>query len=209
MHRPLRLGGLLAVIMAIFVCLAQPATAAGPNLIRNGTFARPPVNENSYQLIGAGNAFLLEDWTLTRGDVDVFGRNLAAAPSRHQALNLNGTVPGTVQQDFETRPGTRITITWKHARDTWPGCAWANDQSYDVSVHNTVYGSYEPQGGPGNWSTPNSLSFVAQGYSYTLEFSSTTGLATPACGALITDVEVRADGGTNPPPPNPPEPRLR
>lgn len=174
----------------LIAAVAVPAQADTRLHVENPNFNTPGVEQDgtNWRNLGIGS-HELPGWSVTHGDVDVYGRGFAKAPTGTQALSLNGGGSGTVIQTLETTPGSTVTVTWLQSPDTWSGCGTSTSQVYSVGV--TDNGSttklFDP-GQPttaGNW-TSGTIKFNARGFLTTLEFASKNGGG--ACGPLITQV---------------------
>lgn len=177
------------VSLAAVSCMAAavPADALTRIHVHNPTFNMPGVEQtgDSYRLVGVGGD--IPGWSVTHGNVDVYGRGFARTPQHTQALDLNGTVPGTVSQTLETTPGSRVVIRWKDSPDTWTGCTAGADQSYSVRTNGQRPELFDP-GRPStesNWQN-KSIDFIARDDLTTLEFASKNNSG--ACGPMITAV---------------------
>ncbi|WP_168220680.1 DUF642 domain-containing protein [Streptomyces sp. RFCAC02] len=191
------------------VLLGAPhAAAAPPNLIRNGWFADPVAPPDSFVRVTQGNDEQLAPWSVTDGSTDVYGDALAEYGQNRQALSLNGSGPGAVEQTVRTESGTTYTLTWSHVRDTWtnpaydpedpgsgqPGCQSkpASEQTYAVGVSGQRSETRRPADERGRWED-TSLTFTATGERTTVRFSAAPSDGQDYCGPLITGVQVRAD----------------
>ncbi|MFF5426291.1 MULTISPECIES: DUF642 domain-containing protein [unclassified Streptomyces] len=187
-HRVLLVAGTL---LACGTATQPPATAADHNLVNNGTFSRPaaPDTDLGHRRIDSDNAGELPEWRLRSGDIDIVGRKLAGSPSYHQAANLTGGSPGSIEQSFETTVGQRYVIRWEHSRETWPGCDEIPEQPYTVEIVANKRKRFVPPEQGERWG-PASLQFLAEGEEETLRFSSASPPESGHCGAMITNVKV-------------------
>lgn len=189
-HLPVRRGLLVAVSCLSLLAVAAPAQAQTRVHVTNPSFDLPGVEQNgtdsNYTRIGVGGN--LYGWSVTHGDVDVYGRDFAKAPGRSQALALNGSTAGTIIQALQTTPGTTLAISWRDSPDTYSACGTSTDMSYTLSDGNEQ--ELRRPGAPvtsGAWEDRTAY-FTADGNVTTIEFSSKNDGG--ACGALITDVAV-------------------
>lgn len=181
-------------IAAVAVCLCSaaaplPAHADTRLHIRNPSFNLPAVEQTGTNYVNLGVNGNLAGWSITHGDIDVYGRGFAKNPNGSQAVALNGVNSGTISQTLETTPGVRVTVSWSQSPDTWTGCPAGYSQKYTagVTADGFTTATFNP-GSPnpaGNW-TRASFSFVPNQDLTTLEFASVNGGG--ACGPLITDV---------------------
>ncbi|GAA3919504.1 hypothetical protein GCM10022244_30750 [Streptomyces gulbargensis] len=191
MHQTCRVLLLAGALFTSTMAMYSPSNAAERNLIDNGTFSKPtaPDSKHGHVRIDEGNAGDLPGWRLRRGDIDIVGRKLADSPSYHQAANLTGGSPGSIEQSFETSAGQRYVIRWEHSRETWPGCDEIPDQPYTVEVVGIKRKQFEPPSQDERWQ-PAGLQFIAEGEAETLRFSSASPPESGHCGAMITNVKV-------------------
>jgi hypothetical protein len=181
----------VSALAATCIGAAGPADAADRIHVENPAFGQPGVYEDGSHYRGFGIGGDLPGWSVTRGNVEVYGRGFAKAPNGTQALTLNGGTNGTVSQVLETTPGVEVTVTWLQSPDTWTGCSSSTSQVYSAGVPtgpNTDDTELFNPGRPnadGNW-TPASITFTPSRYLTTLIFASENSGG--ACGPLITEV---------------------
>ncbi|MET9518013.1 DUF642 domain-containing protein [Streptomyces sp. NPDC002994] len=181
-----------ALSLPLLITAAIPAQADTRLRVENPNFNTVAVEQDgtSYRYLPVGSRDL-PGWSITHGDVDVFGRGFAKAPTGTQALSLNGTTSGTVIQSLETTPGSTVTVRWLQSPDTWSGCPSNNSQVYSAGVTEGPNGPTTELFNPGRPTTAGhwtraAFTFKARDYLTTLEFASQNGGG--GCGPLITNV---------------------
>ncbi|MEU5362400.1 DUF642 domain-containing protein [Streptomyces sp. NPDC005925] len=190
-NRSIRAAVVAALSLPLLITAAVPAQAQTRVHVENPNFNLPSVEQLgvAFHTVTVGSPEM-PGWSVTHGNVDVYGRGAAQAPTGTQALSLNGTVPGTVIQSLETTPGSTVTVTWLQSPDTWTGCPVGAGQIYSAGVTDTngpMPELFNP-GAPtaaGKW-TYASMTFTARRYLTTLEFASLNNGG--ACGPLITQI---------------------
>lgn len=92
------------------------------NLLINGGFEQPKVPaEGFFRTLDTGSAELT-GWTIAAGNLDVVGNQPAAEGT--QSLDLNGTAPAVLRQEFATVAGTLYRLSFQYGNN--PGGAIAN-----------------------------------------------------------------------------------
>ena len=100
-----------ALLGGMMVAIAPSSNAANSvadprNVVADSNFANPNVG-SGYQTFGSGQTF--GNWTVEAGNVDLNANSLwqmpAGDPSSAQAVDLNGTVAGQINQTIPTTPG--------------------------------------------------------------------------------------------------------
>ncbi|WP_168220679.1 DUF642 domain-containing protein [Streptomyces sp. RFCAC02] len=199
MKRLVRSIALLAMAMLAVPVAASPAQAApNPNLIRNGWFSDPHVNDpGSFERLTTTNYREKQNgWRVERNDIDVFGTRLAQYGQSRQAANLTGSAPGILSQNVTgLEEGERYVVSWETSPDTWPGCERkpASEQGFSVSIPRVAGNNYTPFGQPGNYTT-QSLEFTANDTEAELQIISQSSNNWADCGAMITNVQLRRAG---------------
>lgn len=177
---------------AISAALLLLVAAAVPAQITNGGFEQPEVAPNSSQQFNAVSNGIT-GWTVTFGSVDVF--NGVPAPFQGaQALDLDGSGPGTISQIFATTSGTVYSLDFAYSNNPFPVFS---SHSANVSVDGA--GSLVNSVITHNSSTGNSLAqmdyqmfhttFTANTPSTTLTFSSLDS-AFQSAGIVLDSVSV-------------------
>jgi choice-of-anchor C domain-containing protein len=127
-----RLGVVATAIAVVLMLGSATALAGGPvNLVRNGSFEVPEVSGSfdtytANQTIGA--------WTVDSGSVDVVEEPDFDTPRNQtsgQALDLNGTGPGSVSQDLDTDADQDYVLRFFLAGN--PECGTDDVKVVDVS----------------------------------------------------------------------------
>lgn len=177
----------------------------GAATITNGSFTEPNVGDGaeSYRFFGKGSTGIT-GWTVYEDSVDVYGWNFADVHSGAQALTLNGTAPGGVEQSVQTKAGRRYQVTFSARQDTWNGCQTninytkAKQQFRVGHVDNagTSYSKYNlgspsaPQDATDSEWTDFTYTFTASERITYVRFESQTGGPGWACGPMITDITI-------------------
>jgi hypothetical protein len=181
----------LSILVLLALLLGGPGQARA-DLIVNGSFEIPSTSFFTIlPPIPAGFG-----WTIPAGDVDV-DLTLAAfgdsAVDGVQNLDLDGTVPGTLQQTFPTTPGQTYALSFAFSNNPFGTIGSAR---VDVLGNTTLLSatvSHSNAGfGPGglNWLTFNGL-FVADSPFTTLRFTSLDA-SNSSTGLLLDAVSVNA-----------------
>jgi len=95
--------------------------------IVHGTFDKPAIGGMDIRFIPKGSSDL-EGWTVYRGNVDLYGSQLAIMNGNGQGVSLNGGDQGAIKQTIQVDPGTKYVIKFKARLDTHPIC---RDEPYD------------------------------------------------------------------------------
>lgn len=180
-----------ALLVAGATALAAPAHAAGGHRalshFDDGSFETPKAPANAFTGLTAGQS--IGPWTVTAGSVDLIGAGFWQAAEGDQTLDLNGSGSGTVAQRFTTVPGTTYSVTYALAGNPDGGVALRTgralidgqdfqDFSFDVTGRTRAAMGY----------VGRQFTFVAQGTSTTLSFTSTVA---GAYGPVIDNVQVK------------------
>jgi hypothetical protein len=105
------------------IVLLTPHSARA-NLINNGSFEVPTVTSASQYLdIAAGAEPAGFDWHVASGSVDIGlgGGFFPPAFDGTQYLDLDGFVPGAINQSFPTTPGTTYDLSFAYANNPYGG----------------------------------------------------------------------------------------
>ena len=122
----------LSTVVTIGLLLGTAACHA-QNLIQNGGFELPSVG-GGYQFFTAmSSPNGIPNWTITSGEVDVDSNNVIPSFQGVQALDLDGMIPGTIQQTFTTIVGQKYAINFAYGNN--PGIVYPN-YSATVSIFN-------------------------------------------------------------------------
>ncbi|WP_354643699.1 choice-of-anchor C family protein [Kitasatospora camelliae] len=180
-----------ALLVAAITALAAPAQAAGGHRalshFDDGSFETPKAPANAFTSLTAGQT--LGPWTVDAGSVDLIGAGFWQAAEGDQSLDLNGSTSGTVTQSFTTVAGTTYSVTYALAGNPEGGPALRTgralidgqdfqDFSFDITGRTKAAMGY----------VGHQFSFVAQGPSTTLSFTSTVA---GAYGPVIDNVQVK------------------
>ncbi|MCX5208636.1 choice-of-anchor C family protein [Kitasatospora sp. NBC_00240] len=180
-----------AVLVAGTTALAAPAQAAGGHRalshFDDGSFETPKAPANAFTGLTAGQA--IGPWQVTAGSVDLIGAGFWQAAEGDQSLDLNGSGSGTVAQSFTTVPGATYSVTYALAGNPEGGVALRTgralidgqnfqDFTFDITGRTRTAMGY----------VGHQFSFVAQGASTTLSFTSTVA---GAYGPVIDNVQVK------------------
>lgn len=118
----------LAVALCTVAAFGSAALAGGsnPNLVQNGGFERPSVNQTSdFESFTAGDTIDDEDeWTVDSGTVDLVEEETWDAFRGEQAIDLNGNSRGSISQEVDTEAGDDYLLRFHLAGN--PGCTETN-----------------------------------------------------------------------------------
>ncbi len=156
------------------------------NLLKNGSFEEGPELTGGFRNYKAGSTDI-PGWKVSRGDIDLILNHWRSAHGA-RSIDLDGSMPGGIQQEFATIPGQRYRVTFDlagNAQDRSPikklrvhAAGQSVDFEFDISGH-----TYDDMGWVGkHWE------FTANGPRTTLEFESRD--ATGACGPALDNVAV-------------------
>ena len=174
------------------------------DLISNGSFESPPQTMGAFLTIGPGDEPSGFAWTVFSGNVDV--AHLPVSPfvqfsafEGNQAIDLNGTVRGSIFQDFATNPGQQYGLTFAYSDNPSEGgvssaLVSVTDTNSMVSLLSTsVMHSTSTNGPPADadWFL-FSNTFTATGSTTRLAFTSTSASNTPSGGIILDAVSVSA-----------------
>jgi hypothetical protein len=88
------------------------SSTSAQNLLKNGDFENPIIPSSArWATYKAGER--LSDWLVNQGDVDLISQTYTALALTSQALDLNGSVPGAIQQEIATEPGKEYELSWR------------------------------------------------------------------------------------------------
>lgn len=173
-----------------------PVAAHAQTLIANGNFENVPNPGGFTEYVGGRDT--LPGWTIT-GHIDVIGNYWAPSPAGGNNIDLNGLSAGGIAQTVTTRTGTSYTLSF---------FMWANPQCGSPVKQMRVLAG--PTGATYNHSanapwTRHQISFTATSAATPIAF---TSLENSACGPVIDNVVLVANGGAAavPAPPPPPAP---
>ncbi|MFB8237593.1 choice-of-anchor C family protein [Kitasatospora purpeofusca] len=181
----------VALLVATATALAVPAQAAGGNraLSRfdDGSFETPKAPANSFTPLTAGQT--IGPWSVASGSVDLIGAGFWQAAEGDQSVDLNGNSAGTVTQRFTTVPGATYSVTYSLAGNPAgapalkTGRALIDGQNFQDFSFDVTGRTFAAMGYVGRQFT-----FVAQGASTTLGFTSTIG---GSYGPVVDNVQVQ------------------
>ncbi|GAA4625648.1 hypothetical protein GCM10023196_030600 [Actinoallomurus vinaceus] len=104
----------LSAAGALTLCMAATRPAQDRHtpvpLFANGGFESPVAPANNFTRLGAGSA--LGEWKVTGGNVDLIGAGFWQAAEGNQSLDLEGDIPGTIEQPIATRFGGCYTVNF-------------------------------------------------------------------------------------------------
>ena len=197
-----RLAVLTAVGVTAATLLGVTSASADTGIsVTNPSFIQPytePTDRNSYTHVPL-NSNAIPGWRVTNGNVDVFGRTAAktsnspVVESGSQAVDLNGTQTGGIEQTLRTDPNSLVTITFAAKINDHPFCAtWESGNNQSMVVQFAGGTTARPYNlgtvaAPGRYADWQLMRVVlsATGRHSRLQFLSTN---TGHCGPLITDV---------------------
>ena len=166
------------------MALMALAFPAYPNLITNGSFELGIPVGSFVSLYGAPDSTSVTGWTVQ--NVDYIGSYWQAS-NGSRSIHLNGPVPGSVSQAFNTTSGTQYSVTFDlsgnpdggPAIKTLQVSAGANSSNYTFNIAGITHSNmgYLQQ----------TFNFTAMGASSTLTFLSTTS---SYWGPVIDNVNV-------------------
>ena len=84
--------------------------SCGRNLIANGSFEHGVANVGNYLTVKAGSDDI-DDWTVTKGTVDIVGA-LWAASDGTRSIDMDGVSFGAISQAFKTEKGKTYVVTF-------------------------------------------------------------------------------------------------
>jgi len=161
--------------LAVFVALVAVERVSAVEMVINGGFESPQIT-GRWQTYYPPPSPQIPGWTVVNGDVDIVTDDVWGSPFEGtQFLDLNGNVPGTIEQTFATTAGLPYRLSFRYSTNS------AMDSSSGVV---SVFGGAESllhadffHGG----STPENMDytiferdFVANGTTATLRLESTT-----------------------------------
>lgn len=185
----------VATAIAAILALGSATALAGGrvNLVRNGSFEFPEVSGDfdTYTTTGA----TIDHWTVESGSVDIVEEPNFDTPRDQvsaQALDLNGTGPGSISQDLDTAASQEYVLRFFLAGN--PECGTDDVKVLDVwwggELVATFY--YDTSG-----QDADDLNYQLRSLELTSEASGDTELRFSsdnpgACGPMIDGVRVRA-----------------
>jgi hypothetical protein len=194
----------LVLVIAVWSLMA--AGAARAELITNGGFELPVVvNPSGVQTVTSPDSATIIGWSVTGGSVDLTrGGIFFTFPYQgFQTLDLDGTVPGQIEQTIPTVPGTTYTLSFAYANN--PDGASASANVLVTGVGGTVFSQAITHSGSMNGGltqmnyTVLNTTFVANSASETIRFTSTDP-ANDSLGIVLDAVSVNPLGPTVPEP---------
>ena len=103
-----------AVALSAAAIQVAPVWAQTTNLVVNGSFESPPVQDASkYDTLAAGNT-RLDPWVIGGHSVDHVGKFWKAADGT-QSIDLDGTAPGSLTQFVATIPGRSYKLRFQYS----------------------------------------------------------------------------------------------
>jgi choice-of-anchor C domain-containing protein len=180
-----------AVLTVLCVGLTATAWASPSNLVTNGGFEDPTVQNTNlgFDTYTVGQDF--GGWHVSSGSVDLIGSYWTPSEGS-QSLDLNGTGPGTIaQQSIATTPGASYLLLFDMAGNPVQGPpiknmrVWWGTQSFDFSFDTRGYSTTSM-----GWKTYWVL-LKATGFTTDLSFQSTTA-DSPYCGPALDNVQLYA-----------------
>jgi choice-of-anchor C domain-containing protein len=181
----------LAVALCAVMALGSSALAGGPvNLVRNGSFEFPEVT-GDFDTYIAGQE--IDGWDVVSGSVDVVEEprfDAFRGKASPQALDLNGSGPGSVAQDLDTDAGQEYLLRFFLAGN--PECGTDDVKVLDVwwggeLVATFYYDTSDQEADDLNYQL-RALELTAEEGTTELRFSSDNP---GACGPMIDVVRVR------------------
>lgn len=179
------------------------------NLILNGGFEAPLQQPQQFVTIAPGNEPAGFEWQVESGNVDVGGPNqfiLFPALEGQQGLDLNGTMRGSIFQDFTTVVGQRYQLRFLFADNpVESGVSSADVEVIDLLSNGAVLSALITHSTSSNSTGADANeyvgSFVATGTNSRLRFRSTSASNSPSGGVLLDGVSVVERNDTNVPAP--------
>ena len=118
---------------------ASTADAGGSQLVVNGGFERPTIDEPWVAYFPNGAE--MPGWTVVSGSVDLVGTDWPAARGG-QSLGLNGFGPGAIRQTIATEPGVAYRLSFQlggdpngRVKDSRLRIRWGGDWVASLGVH--------------------------------------------------------------------------
>ncbi len=188
------------LLILFFGCLFARELKA--DLITNGGFESPLLNQGDFLTIVPGAEPEEFAWTVDSGSVDV--AHLPVVPfvefpasEGNQGLDMNGVGLGQISQEFATVPGTAYLLTFVYADNPFEsGVSEADIIVSDVELGTVLLSSSIEHSTSTNGSIPaaNELffseQFTAVGNSTRLTFISTSASGTASGGILLDAINV-------------------
>jgi len=180
--------------LGLFDSPAAPATAnttshpCGPNLIANGSFERG-TTPGSYLTIKTDSSDI-DDWTVSKGTVDVVG-SLWPASDGDRSIDLDGTTFGAISQRIKTDPDKTYVVTFDLSGNGYgaPTIKMMRVSANDDGTKYSFDDSKRPYHNMG-WQA-HAWRFVAKEKSTTIEFES-LDTESGYFGPVIDNVRVQA-----------------
>ncbi len=172
------------------------------NQLLNGSFESPVLTTGTFQTIPPGGEPAGFEWTVATGNVDLAGPNpfiLFPPYDGAQAVDLNGTIRGSLYQDFSTVLGQQYSLTFAYADNPLEGGISTADVtvtdllSAGTLLADSVAHSTSTNGPPanGDWLVYSGV-FTATGTNTRLLFASTSASNSASGGIILDDVNVTA-----------------
>lgn len=131
LKKSLRALTLTAAAVGMVAVGVGAATATVWSPVANPSFRSPHVDADSHTRYGGDQ---IPGWTVTRGNVDVIGRDAARTGTMSNALDLNGNAPGAVEQNIPVTANQRVTVTFRAGRNVYRDCGQNNMQAFSVGL---------------------------------------------------------------------------
>lgn len=160
-----------------------PVIAYTPaNLITNGSFEQPAGGFTVDTFLNGSTA--ITGWTVTGNSVDQVDSTVWQAAAGTQSIDLDGNLPGGVQQSFTTAAGVQYTVTFEHAANLHLGGIRDLQVTAPGVSTNYAFNTAGHTNANMGW-TPETFTFTATGSTSTLSFTSLTpGASGPALDAV-------------------------
>jgi choice-of-anchor C domain-containing protein len=186
----------ISYLVLVFVCtvaasfIASENSFANTNLITNGSFelgSSPPFGDWKTEVVGSTN---ITGWLVNSGDVD-WEFSYWQPSDGQRSLDMNGNMPGSIQQAIQTTPGTSYQIDFDLAGNPDYGTTktirvtagnYIEDYSFDSASYSLTNMGWVKQ----------TMFFIASDNETTIEFKSTTDIGTGVYGPALDNVSVVA-----------------
>jgi choice-of-anchor C domain-containing protein len=171
---------LVVAAMAGLLWAPSAPCSAGSNLIVNGGFEQPtPLPFSFGEEFNAGSTGI-PGWSVVSGSVDVTPTTWFNSYQGVQALDLDGSNPGAINQSFDTTIGTAYQLSFAYADNGTPGGTYFGTRTADVTVTDAGGTTLLSSSVSHTGSTPDDMNyqiftanFVADTATTTLQFTST------------------------------------
>ncbi|MEU8269718.1 choice-of-anchor C family protein [Sphaerisporangium sp. NPDC049002] len=177
--------GMVGALAGLATVTAAPADATAGS---DGSFETPVVRPNTFQTFSSGQS--IGAWNVTAGTVDLVGQGFWEAADGVQSLDLNGSGTGAVSQTFSTLPLVKYEIGYRLSGNP---AGTPVVKTGDIRIDDQVVGKFSFDTTGTRLSdmgyTRQKVTFVANGLSTTVRFSSTVP---GGFGPVIDDVEIRS-----------------